>query len=101
MGETTITVTIAERPYRLKIEESEEEVVRNSAKLINKKISEYSQVYFYKDKQDLLAMVALDFSSNKLEIEKRKQEDEIITLEKISEINNSVIDCLKETSSVL
>ncbi|MFA6924451.1 MAG: cell division protein ZapA [Bacteroidales bacterium] len=101
MGELTITLTIADRPYKLKIEESEEEIVRQSAKLINKKISEYSQAYFYKDKQDLLAMVALDFSSNKLEIEKSKQESESKVLQIINEIDSSVTDCLKEASSSL
>ena len=100
MGELTITVTIADRPYKLKIEESEEEVVRQSVKLINKKIGDYSQAYFYKDKQDLLAMVALEFSSNKLEIEKVKTERENILHKKISEIDIAICDCLKEVSDL-
>ena len=85
----------------MNIEETEEETVMNSAKLINKKISDYSQAYFYKDKQDLLAMVALDFSSNKLEVKKSKTDEENKVLTRITEIDNSLTEYLKKNTSVL
>ena len=64
MEEFSITVTIADRIYRLTIERKEEEVVRKAARLINEKISEYAKSYAFKDKQDLLAMVALQFTNS-------------------------------------
>jgi len=66
MEEFTITVTIADRIYRLTIEHKEEETVRKAARLIEEKIKEYANDYAFKDKQDLLAMVALHFSTNAL-----------------------------------
>lgn len=59
MEEFSITVTIADRIYRLTIERKEEEVVRKAVRLIDEKIKEYAKSYAFKDKQDLLAMVAL------------------------------------------
>jgi cell division protein ZapA (FtsZ GTPase activity inhibitor) len=66
MEELTITVTIADRIYRLTIERKEEETVRKAARLIEEKIKEYAKNYAFKDKQDLLAMVALQFSTGSL-----------------------------------
>ena len=63
MDELTITVQIAERPYRLKIRRDEEEVVRQAVKEINDKIKGYSNTYAFNDKQDLLAMTALHFGT--------------------------------------
>lgn len=54
-----INVVIADRPYRLKINQDEEDKVRDIAKAINDKIKEYTQVFTSKDKQDFLAMIAL------------------------------------------
>jgi cell division protein ZapA (FtsZ GTPase activity inhibitor) len=60
MDELTISVTIADRPYRLTIKRLEEEGVRKSANEINMKVKQYSENYAFNDKQDLLAMVALE-----------------------------------------
>jgi cell division protein ZapA len=62
MDELTITVQIADRPYRLKIPKEEEEVVRKAVKLISEKINEYSSDYAFNDRQDLLAMVTVHFA---------------------------------------
>jgi len=89
MEELTITVHIAERPYRLKIQRDEEEVVRQAVKEINAKIRGYSSTYAFNDKQDLLAMAALHFGTTnlRLEEEKRDQEQHVIgQLEKLQEL---------------
>ncbi len=54
-----INVVVADRPYRLKVSVDEEAMVRSAAKEINKKVKEYQQVFGSKDKQDFLAMIAL------------------------------------------
>lgn len=79
MEEFTITVTIADRIYRLTIERKEEETVRKAARLIEEKIKEYATNYAFKDKQDLLAMVALHFTSDSLnkELAEKDQDKEL------------------------
>lgn len=70
MGEKTISVRIAERPYTLVIDEKHEALFFKAAETINKRMADYSGSYTYKDKQDLLAMVALEYTTNFLQDER-------------------------------
>ncbi len=86
MREQLISVIIAERPYRLSIRsEKEEEVFRFAARLIEEKMKEYGSNYAYRDKQDLLAMVSLQFAVEVLRLENisRQQSELKENLEKI------------------
>lgn len=88
MGEQTITISIADRPYRLAINsETEEENVRKAARLINDKIKDYSTHYAYKDKQDLLAMVVLQFAAKVLDLELQNEVESKKTFEGLLEID--------------
>jgi cell division protein ZapA (FtsZ GTPase activity inhibitor) len=69
MDELTITVNIADRPYRLKIKREEEEIIRKAVKEIDQRIKEYSEHFAFNDKQDLLAMVLLHFASTAQKLE--------------------------------
>ncbi len=60
MEELTISVSIADRPYRMTIKRNEEEIVRKAADEINKNIKHYSDNFAFNDRQDLLAIVALE-----------------------------------------
>jgi cell division protein ZapA (FtsZ GTPase activity inhibitor) len=63
-----INVVIAGRTYPLSVNNTnEEEGMRKAANSINKLITVYEQNYAVSDKQDVLAMCALQFAS-KLEI---------------------------------
>jgi cell division protein ZapA len=64
--EISIRVQIADRQYPLKAQVFEEEYLRKSAKLINEKLLGYSKSFSFKDKQDLLAMVCLEFATDAL-----------------------------------
>ena len=78
-NEISIKVTIGDRQYPLKIEASEEEFVRSAAKLINEKAKFYQENFSVKDKQDSLAMAALEFASEMLSnsAEKDRQTSQI------------------------
>ena len=69
MGELSIKVKIANRVYPLTVKAAEEEGIRKSAESINHSISEFERLYDVKDKQDLLAMVALKIASKNFELE--------------------------------
>ena len=72
MDELTITLTIANRPYRLKIKkEEEEEVLRAAAKKIESLMKDYSRNFHYNDSQDLLAMVSLQLATSFTGLEKQ------------------------------
>ena len=59
----SIKVTLAGRTYPLTIDREEEEVIRLAAKNINESIQHFQDNYAVKDKQDLLAMTALDLAT--------------------------------------
>ena len=68
MGKLKINVVIAGRTYPLSVNNTqEEEGMRKAAIAINNLITNYEQNYAVSDKQDVLAMCALQFAS-KLEI---------------------------------
>lgn len=66
MSEFSINVNIAGRTYPLTIQRSEEEYVRKAAQAINDNVKHLQQNYAVKDSQDLLAMTALEYSSELL-----------------------------------
>ncbi len=54
-----ISITIADRSYRIKVEPADEESVRNTAKFINNKVTELKQSIAGKDMQDYVAMTLI------------------------------------------
>ncbi len=60
MAEVSIKVLIAGRTYPLTVKKEEEQLVQNTAKMISDKVKEMEQNYAVRDKQDLLAMTALN-----------------------------------------
>ena len=87
MEEFAITATIANRQYKLTIERKNEEFVRNAIKTIENKIKEYSSIYSYKDFQDLLAMIALEYTTLSLNYSDAKKNNDTILEEKLILIN--------------
>lgn len=62
MGQVTIQLQIADRPYRLTVLSEQEPYFHEATRLINKQMKTYSDSYAFKDRQDLLAMVALQYT---------------------------------------
>lgn len=58
-----IKVSIANRVYPLTIDPTQEEGLRKAAKKIEAMINQFEQNYSVRDKQDVLAMCALQFAS--------------------------------------
>ena len=91
MEKIKINVIIAGRNYPLSVNNTkEEEGMRKAANAINKLISMYEQNYAVSDKQDVLAMCALQFAS-KMEIASiQKDSTETEATKKITELTNLV-----------
>ena len=95
MDELTITVTIAERPYRLTIQREEEENIRKATNIINNTIKKYSENFAYNDKQDLLAMVALEQTTHAI----GKETDNKRNLETLNDKLEAIDDMLLKSLS--
>ena len=96
MEEFSISVNVADRTYKLTIEKQEEEIVRKAAKLINEKIKEFSTNYAFKDKQDLLAMIALQYTSSTLNYEQSKDYTNTLLKDKLIELDGLLDKHLKK-----
>lgn len=60
-----IKLSIANRVYPLTIDSKQEEGLRKAAQKIDAMIKQFEQSYSVRDKQDVLAMCALQFASQK------------------------------------
>ena len=93
MSELSIKLNIANRVYPLTIKREEEEAIRKTARMINDKIKEYESDYAVKDKQDLLAMCALEYGTNNDQALSQWSEAEDLLI-KVREINNLIKETL-------
>lgn len=57
-----LTVTIAGRPYPLKIKVNDEPVIRQIVKEVNEKVNKFQLTYANREKQDCLAMALLAYA---------------------------------------
>ncbi|MBL4745470.1 MAG: cell division protein ZapA [Flavobacteriaceae bacterium] len=92
-----IKITIANRVYPLSIQNAnEEQGMRRAAKKISELVKKFEKNYAVSDKQDVLAMCALQFASL-LEIKAIEKEDEnVLVSEKIDNINKLLERTLKD-----
>lgn len=95
MSDLTISLNIAERPYKLIIAQEHESLFRQAAELIAKRMREYSGSYAYKDMQDLLAMVALEYATNYIQDERMlsgKESDHELQLARIDKLLSEYLE---------
>ena len=84
-----INIIIADRSYRLKIAQSDEETVRKTIKTINEKILEYKTNFAGKDMQDYVSMVLLWYATE-------QQKPSISSISQLDEQNLRRIEDLVE-----
>ena len=58
-----LNIVIGDRSYRIRVEPSDEEIVRKTLKTINDKIIEFKTQFAGKDMQDYIAMVLVWYAS--------------------------------------
>lgn len=91
MSERSIKVTIAGRIYPITVKGDEEEGVRAAAKKVDDNIKHLLENYAVKDKQDLLAMTALQLSTENMEHKAKKAEAvDTSVLDKIEELVDAI-----------
>ena len=89
-----IKLSIANRVYPLTIDPSQEEGLRKAAKKIEAMIKQFEQSYSVQDKQDVLAMCALQFAS---QIEQKSIDTETVSEEvevKLKALDNLLLQHL-------
>ncbi|HLA55512.1 MAG TPA: cell division protein ZapA [Flavobacterium sp.] len=89
-----IKLSIADRVYPLTVEMSQEEGLRSASKKIDVMIKQFEESYAVRDKQDVLAMCALQFAS---QLEQKTIDNSIDgteTITRLKKINDLLIQYL-------
>jgi cell division protein ZapA (FtsZ GTPase activity inhibitor) len=89
-----IKLSIADRVYPLTVDTSQEEGLRSASKKIDTMIKQFEESYAVRDKQDVLAMCALQFAS---QLEQKNIDNSIDgteTITRLQKINDLLIQYL-------
>jgi cell division protein ZapA len=89
-----IKLSIADRVYPLTVDPSQEEGLRSASKKIDTMIKQFEENYAVRDKQDVLAMCALQFAS---QVEQKQLDNAIDgteTADRLTKINDLLLDYL-------
>lgn len=82
-----IKVSIADRVYPLTIDSSQEENLNAASKKIDAMIKQFELNYAVRDKQDVLAMCALQFATQTLQKTPEKSTIDDSTIAKLENLN--------------
>ncbi len=85
-----IKISIADRIYPLTINPSQEEGLRLASKKIEEMIKKFEQNYAVRDKQDVLAMCALQFAAQVEQKEIDKSTDSKESLERLEALDQQL-----------
>jgi cell division protein ZapA (FtsZ GTPase activity inhibitor) len=91
-----IKLSIADRVYPLTVDLSQEEGLRSASKKIDIMIKQFEENYAVRDKQDVLAMCALQFAS---QVEQKQVDNSIDgkeTLNRLKKINDLLFEYLEK-----
>lgn len=90
-----IKISIADRVYPLTVDIAQEEGLRSASKKIDAMIKQFEENYAVRDKQDVLAMCALQFAS---QLEQKQIDKSAIgeeTNERLQKMNDLLASYLK------
>ncbi|MFD2561129.1 cell division protein ZapA [Aquimarina rubra] len=89
-----IKLSVADRVYPLTINPDQEEGLRKAAKKIEAMIKQFEQSYAVRDKQDVLAMCALQFAAQVEQKVIDKDSDEVQVTGRLNALNSLLQDYL-------
>lgn len=89
-----IKISIADRIYPLTVDMSQEEGLRSASKKIDVMIKQFEENYAVRDKQDVLAMCALQFASQLEQKQIDSSTDNVEANERLKKINDLIASYL-------
>ncbi|MFD2890826.1 cell division protein ZapA [Flavobacterium chuncheonense] len=91
-----IKLSIADRVYPLTIEDSQEEALRSASKKIDEMISQFEQSYAVRDKQDVLAMCALQLAAQSEQKQIDLSDDYDSAFKRLQNLDNKLSNLLSK-----
>jgi len=91
-----IKISIADRVYPLTVDPSQEEGLRSASKKIDAMIKQFEQSYAVRDKQDVLAMCALQFATQVEQKQISTSQDNETALTRLQNLDNKLSELLSK-----
>jgi cell division protein ZapA len=91
-----IKISIADRVYPLTVDVSQEEGLRSASKKIDTMIKQYEENYAVRDKQDVLAMCALQFAAQVEQKQINNSIDGTEAIERLTKMNDWLAEYLSK-----
>jgi cell division protein ZapA len=91
-----IKISIADRVYPLTVEPSQEEGLRSASKKIDAMIKQFEQSYAVRDKQDVLAMCALQFAAQVEQKQINNSQDNESTITRLQNLDKKLSELLSK-----
>lgn len=91
-----IKISIADRVYPLTVEPSQEEGLRSASKKIDAMIKQFEQSYAVRDKQDVLAMCALQFAAQVEQKQISKSQDNETNITRLENLDKKLSELLSK-----
>jgi cell division protein ZapA len=91
-----IKLSIADRVYPLTVDPSQEEGLRSASKKIDAMIKQFEQSYAVRDKQDVLAMCALQFAAQVEQKQISNSQDNEINLKRLVNLDKKLSELLSK-----
>ena len=98
MSDISIKVTIANRQYPLKIRKDDEPRVRKAVQMINERIKEFESQYAVNDKFDLVAMSAIHFATEHVNMLESETLQEQSAKGEVAGIDNLISEYFRKTN---
>ncbi|MBR5254074.1 MAG: cell division protein ZapA [Bacteroidales bacterium] len=92
-----IEIDIANRKYKVNIKENDKEIFNKASEIVNETLKKYASMYSYKDNQDLLAMVLLQYMTSYIRIQQNMSESQDKKIEnRLTELDKYLTDILNK-----
>jgi len=91
-----IKISIADRVYPLNVDPAQEEGLRSASKKIDAMIRQFEESYAVRDKQDVLAMCALQFAAQSEQKQIDKSVDLEMAFERLRKMDEKVSELLSK-----
>ena len=91
-----IKISIADRVYPLTVEPSQEEGLRSASKKIDAMIKQFEQSYAVRDKQDVLAMCALQFAAQVEQKQMNNSQDNESNITRLQNLDKKLSELLSK-----
>jgi cell division protein ZapA len=91
-----IKISIADRVYPLTVDPSQEEGLRSASKKIDAMIKQFEQSYAVRDKQDVLAMCALQFAAQVEQKQINSSQDNETNITRLQNLDKKLSELLSK-----